>query len=96
MTSWFSKNECTANIEKVKEFYLQVLEDFLNKIYKDVRFKASGGLDEQKIDQLSEVNLPNSAGQGLSQKTSLTLPKMHRDEGRFEQAGRGNQELNTQ
>lgn len=69
MNSWFSKNECTANIEKVKEFYLSVLEDFLNKIYKDVRFKASGGLDEQKIDQLSEVILPYSACQGTPQKT---------------------------
>ena len=92
MTSWFSKNECTANVEKVKEFYLQVLEDFLNKIYKDVRFKASGGLDEQKIDQLSEVILPNSAGQGLSQKTQLSLPKVHRDEEGLEQAGGGYQE----
>lgn len=86
MTSWFSKSECTANIDKVKEFYLSVLEDFLNKIYKDVRFKASGGLDEQKIDQLSEVTLPNSACQRLTQKTKLSLPKVHRDEGRLEPA----------
>lgn len=55
MSNWFTKSECTANIEKVKDFYNRVLADFLEKIYKENRFRMNGGLDEQKIDQLGEV-----------------------------------------
>lgn len=55
MNNWFTKSECVANIEKVRQFYEKVLDNFLEKIYKENRFKMSGGLDEQKIDQLGEV-----------------------------------------
>jgi hypothetical protein len=58
MNNWFGKSECVSNIDKVKDFYNRVLADFLEKIYKENRFKMSGGLDEQKIDQLGEVMHP--------------------------------------
>lgn len=61
MNNWFSKSECVSNVDKVKEFYNKVLTDFLEKIYKENRYKMSGGLDEQKIDQLGEVTIQTSS-----------------------------------
>ncbi len=48
MNSWLSKPECTGNAEKLKDFYSKVLIDFLDKIYKENRYRP-GGLDENKI-----------------------------------------------
>jgi hypothetical protein len=71
MNNWFAKTECTANIDKLKGFYEKVLDSFLEKIYKENRFKMSGGLDEQKIDQLGEVLLLSSS---TSAPTSRSPP----------------------
>jgi hypothetical protein len=48
----------------VKDFYNRVLDDFLDKIYKENRYKVSGGLDEQKIGELGEVPLPSISKSG--------------------------------
>lgn len=58
MHTWFSKAECIANTEKLKEFYNRVLFDFLDKIYKENKYKTSGGLDENKIAEFGDVTIP--------------------------------------
>jgi hypothetical protein len=71
MNNWFGKSECTANVDKLRGFYERVLDSFLEKIYKENRFKMSGGLDEQKIDQLGDVPLPPPSTSAPTSRNNL-------------------------